>query len=166
MKSQSQIQETINPESPVQNKEVKIDIRASEVDMQSQLSTNFDTQSLKDIDSLPSLSAEIQSLPKLITEGRKASSISNPEGLSLSCSSKLTSNSSQTLPSDKIRELMQPVQPQPVQPDIEPAEVTPEQFMSQISPYFDFEERIDESERKIKFESARYSKLVENKIYY
>ena len=48
----------------------------------------------------------------------------------------------------------------------ESAEVSPLQFMSQISPYFDFEERIDESERKIKFESARYSKLVENKIYY
>ena len=46
------------------------------------------------------------------------------------------------------------------------AEISPEQFMAQINPYFDFEERMDESERKIKFESARYKKLVENKIYY
>ena len=43
---------------------------------------------------------------------------------------------------------------------------SPEQFMTRINPYFDFEERMDESERKIKFESARYKKLVENKIYY
>ena len=38
--------------------------------------------------------------------------------------------------------------------------------MTHLSPYFNFEERIDESERKIRFEAARYSKLVENKVYY
>ena len=70
----------------------------------------------------------------------------------------LTLNYSKTLPSDQIRELMQPAE--------EPVELTPEQFMSRLSPYFNFEERIDESERKIKFEKARYSKLEENKIYY
>ena len=39
-------------------------------------------------------------------------------------------------------------------------------FMARLNPNFNFEERIDESERKIKFEAARYSKLVENKVYY
>lgn len=57
-----------------------------------------------------------------------------------------------------------------MQPAVKSAEVTPEQspeqFMTRINPYFDFEERMDESERKIKFESARYKKLVENKFYY
>ena len=53
-----------------------------------------------------------------------------------------------------------------MQPPVKAPELTPEQFMSRLDPSFNFEERIDESERKIKFEAARYSKLVENKIYY
>ena len=72
--------------------------------------------------------------------------------------SNLSSCGSKTLPSDQIRELMQP--------PVKAPELTPEQFMSRLDPSFNFEERIDESERKIKFEAARYSKLVENKIYY
>jgi len=70
----------------------------------------------------------------------------------------LTSDEQKTLPSDQIRGL--------VQPPVKPEELTPAQFMAPLNPYFDYEERIDESERKIKFEAARYSKLVENKIYY
>ncbi len=53
-----------------------------------------------------------------------------------------------------------------MQSQVKPADLTPEQFMSRLNPHFDFEERIDESERKIRFEEARYSKLMENKIYY
>ena len=155
--SQSHILETINPESTEKvYKEVKIDLRPVESNEQSHISTNIDTQSLKDIENLPTFSSEVSSIPNLISEGRKASSASDTIG-SRSCISSPSTN----LPSEQIRELMQPAAKA-----VEVSEQSPEQFMTRINPYFDFEERMDESERKIKFESARYKKLVENKIYY
>lgn len=109
--------ETINPESSV---EAKIDIPSSDMDVQSQLSTSIDTQSLKDIDSLPCFSTEVQKIPNLISGGRN-----NLNQGSLSSSSvgqiksNLVTNSNETLPSDQIRELMQP-------PTESVGEVTPE----------------------------------------
>ena len=157
--SQEHKPETINPESAEKVcKQVKIDIRPSESNEASHISTNIDTQSLRDIESLPTFSTEVSSIPTLISEGRKASSVSDTIGSRSSISSP-----SSNLPSEQIRELMQP----PAKEDeVVTTEQSPEQFMTRINPYFDFEERMDESERKIKFESARYKKLVENKIYY
>ena len=76
--SQSHILETINPESTEKAyKEVKIDLRPAESNEQSHISTNIDTQSLKDIENLPTFSSEVSSIPNLISEGRKASSASD-----------------------------------------------------------------------------------------
>ena len=53
-----------------------------------------------------------------------------------------------------------------MQPEEQCAETSPDQIMSGISPYFDIDKSIDESEQKLKYESSRDARLLENRSHF